>query len=152
MTQAPFKFCPACGQKLALHVTHCARCYAAQPHTVGPFRPVTPQTDATSFTMPDNQPASGYVPFTPQTPFHAPPPDAAPVTPPFVVVNVSNDPYYNRYFLRNLELMREYPWIAPVIVAVVLGIMVFSAISTQITMQQEQRHYTDEMIHHIYGR
>jgi hypothetical protein len=80
MTQAPFKFCPSCGQKLVLHMTHCGRCYAAQPTTSGPFRPVTPQTDAPTFTMPANQPASGYVPFTPSTPSTAPAPPSTPTT------------------------------------------------------------------------
>jgi hypothetical protein len=66
MTQAPFKFCPSCGQKLVLHMQQCGRCKAIQPPLPSAVRP---QTDTPSFTMPDNQPASGYVPFTPSAPF-----------------------------------------------------------------------------------
>jgi hypothetical protein len=46
MTQAPFKFCPACGQKLAIHMQQCGRCKALQPPLQAGFptaaAPVTP--------------------------------------------------------------------------------------------------------------
>jgi hypothetical protein len=53
----PFKFCPACGQKLALHMQQCGRCKVQQPLV----QATSPQTQSEGFTLPSNQPPSGYV-------------------------------------------------------------------------------------------